>query len=89
MKESAKASKRHGKPSTFIAIVLFAVIAVLHMLRLLLGWEVILAGLTIPMWASVPGIAATAGLAAHDDFGKSLSRFAHRKHQGMQMFLFG
>lgn len=63
MKKSPKAKKHGSKPFTLIAIVLFAVIAVLHVLRLLLGWEVILAGLAVPMWISVFGLVVASGLA--------------------------
>lgn len=52
------------KPFTTIAAVIFALIALMHVLRLFLGWEVTVSGLTVPMWASVAGLVIAAGLAA-------------------------
>jgi hypothetical protein len=49
------------KPFTIAAVVIFAIVAVTHLLRLLLGWGVTIAGIDIPMWASVVGL-VVAGL---------------------------
>jgi hypothetical protein len=35
----------------------------MHLLRLLFGWEVILNGMIIPLWISLPGFLFAAGLA--------------------------
>ena len=43
------------KPFTTLAVVIFAIVAVVHALRLILGWEVTVDGVTIPLWASVVG----------------------------------
>jgi hypothetical protein len=51
------------KPFTTIAAVIFALVAVVHTLRMFLGWEVTVNGLAVPMWASVAGLVITAGLA--------------------------
>lgn len=51
------------KPFTTVAIVVFALIAFMHVLRLVLGWEVTVNGIVIPMWVSVPGLVIAAGLA--------------------------
>ena len=51
------------KPFTFIAAVLFGLIAVAHILRLFGGWEVTLNGMIVPMWVSVLGSIIAAGLA--------------------------
>jgi hypothetical protein len=40
------------KPFTIIAIVLFSLIAALQLLRFILGWEVTVNGLSIPVWVS-------------------------------------
>jgi len=48
---------------TTIAAVIFAVIALVHIVRLFLGWEVTVSGMAIPMWASVAGLVIAAGLA--------------------------
>lgn len=51
------------KPFTTIAAVIFAVIALLHILRLSLRWEVTVSGMVVPMWVSVAGLVIAAGLA--------------------------
>ena len=51
------------KPFTTIAIVLFSLVAVLHVLRLIFGWEVAINGVVMPMWASVVGLIVAGGLA--------------------------
>ncbi len=55
--------RRHNKPFTTVAVVLFALIAFAHLLRLLLGWEVTVNGMVVPKWVSGPGLVITAGLA--------------------------
>ncbi len=51
------------KPFTTIAAVILALVALLHLLRLFMYWEVTVNGLVIPMWASVLGLVIAAGLA--------------------------
>jgi hypothetical protein len=51
------------KPFTIIAIVLFSVIAVLQLLRFILGWEVTVNGVSVPVWVSGVAFVVTAGLA--------------------------
>jgi hypothetical protein len=51
------------KPFTTIASVFFSIVAILHLLRLLLGWEIIVDGMHIPMWVSVLGCVIPAILA--------------------------
>ena len=53
----------HVKPITTIAIVIFSLMAALHVLRLIFGWEAVIDGLVIPMWASVVGLIIAGGLA--------------------------
>ena len=53
----------HVKPFTTIAIVIFSLVAVLHVLRLIFGWEAAINGLVIPMWASLVGLIIAGGLA--------------------------
>ncbi len=38
---------------TLVAAAVLAVIGVLHLLRLVLGWAFVVGDLTIPMWPSV------------------------------------
>lgn len=52
-----------AKPFTLIAAALLALIALVHVVRLLSGVEVVVAGTSIPQWASLPGLAIAAGLA--------------------------
>lgn len=42
-----------------IAAVVFMLVALLHLLRLINGWPVMLGNCTIPMWVSWPGLVAT------------------------------
>ena len=51
------------KPFTTIAVVIFALVAVIHLYRLFAGWEVIISGTAIPMWASAVGAVVAGGLA--------------------------
>ena len=51
------------KPFTTIAVALFALIAVAHLLRLFASWEVIVAGFVIPVWWSAFGLFIAGGLA--------------------------
>lgn len=51
------------KPFTTIAIFIFSLVAFLHLLRLLLGWKVVIEGAEISMWASVVGCIVAGGLA--------------------------
>lgn len=51
------------KPFTTIAVAVFTVIAIVHALRLVAGWKVIVAGFDIPVWWSAPGVVIAGGLA--------------------------
>ena len=51
------------KPFTTIGSIFFLIIAFIHLLRLIFGWEVIINGMIIPLWISVPGFLFMAGLA--------------------------
>ena len=52
------------KPFTTIAVALLALIAVVHLLRLVAGWEVVVNGYVVPTWFSLPGFIIAGGLAA-------------------------
>jgi hypothetical protein len=58
-----RGKEENMKPFTAIAAVIFALIALVHILRLVLGWEVTVSGMAVPMWASVAGLVIAAGLA--------------------------
>jgi hypothetical protein len=51
------------KPFSTIAVAVFALVAVLQLVRLLLGWEVTVAGQVIPLWMSAIACVIAAVLA--------------------------
>ena len=51
------------KPFTLTAVIVLAVIAVVHALRLAAGWPVTLNGFVVPVWWSAPVVVIFAGLA--------------------------
>ena len=51
------------KPFTSIAVAVFALVAVVHLVRLFTGWEVIVNGYVVPEWASLAGVIVAGGLA--------------------------
>ena len=51
------------RPFSTIAAVVFVVVAVLQLLRFSLGWEVLVNGWSIPLWASVIAFLVAATLA--------------------------
>lgn len=51
------------KPVPMIAVVVFSLMALLQLLRLVLGWEVTVNGVTIPLWASAIAFVIAGGLA--------------------------
>jgi hypothetical protein len=51
------------KPFTTIAVAIFTLMAIVHLLRLAFVWEVVVTGFVIPVWWSAIGIVVTGGLA--------------------------
>lgn len=51
------------KPFTTLAIAVFTIVAVLHFVRILMGWEVVIEGAVVPMWVSYIGLLIAGGLA--------------------------
>jgi hypothetical protein len=51
------------KPFTTIAVAVFGLIALLHLLRLFVGWELIVTGFVVPVWWSALGLVIAGGLA--------------------------
>ena len=51
------------KPFSVIAAVVFALVALAQLLRLVLGWSVVVNGISIPLWASAIACLVAAGLA--------------------------
>lgn len=46
-----------------LAVVVFTLVASMHVLRILMGWEVRIGGAVIPMWASYVGLVIAGCLA--------------------------
>lgn len=51
------------KTFTAISVVVFSLVALAHLIRMALGWEVVVNGVAIPIWASGVGLVVAAGLA--------------------------
>lgn len=51
------------KPFTTLAVVVFSLVALLQLLRVVLGWEVTVNGILIPLWASAIACLIAATLA--------------------------
>ncbi len=51
------------KPFTAISIVVFSLIAILQLLRFVLGWEVSVNGFAVPVWVSGMAFVVLGGLA--------------------------
>ncbi len=51
------------KPFTTLAMVVFALIALVHLYRLIRPFEVVIDGATLPHWASIVGLIVAGGLA--------------------------
>ena len=51
------------KPFTTIAVVVFTLVALLHLLRVVSGWDVTVSGIAIPIWASAIAFVVAAALA--------------------------
>ncbi len=45
------------KTGTFLAIVVFTLVAIAHLVRLVNGIDIIAGGYTVPQWVSVFGVA--------------------------------
>jgi len=52
------------KPFTAVAAFVFALVAVLQLIRFLMEWEVTVNGMVVPVWASAVAFVIAAGLAA-------------------------
>ena len=52
------------RPFTSFAAIIFAVIALVHLLRLIYGWAVTILGADVPTWTSVVGVVIAGALAA-------------------------
>ena len=52
------------KPFTTLAALIFALVALVHLLRLIYGWVVTIVGADVPMWGSVVALVLSGVLAA-------------------------
>lgn len=52
------------KPFSTMAAVVFALVALVQLLRFVLGWQVVVNGVSIPLWASAVAFVVATGLAA-------------------------
>lgn len=52
------------KPFTFLAALIFALVALAHLLRLIFGWVVTIVGADVPLWTSGLGVVIAGGIAA-------------------------
>jgi hypothetical protein len=57
------------KTFTIVAGAIFAVVALLHVLRILMGWPAVIGGWEVPMWVSWIALVVAGGLSY---FGLSL-----------------
>lgn len=51
------------KMSVTIAVVIFVIVAAAHLCRLVMGWDIVIAGYAVPMWVSIPGAIVPGALA--------------------------
>ena len=51
------------KAALYTAGVIFALGTIGHLARLIVGFEIAIAGFVVPVWVSFPGVVAAAGLA--------------------------
>jgi hypothetical protein len=51
------------KPFILTAVVVLVLIALVHLVRLFTGWEVVVNGFVVPVWWSAPILVIFAGLA--------------------------
>jgi hypothetical protein len=52
-----------SKPFTTMAVLVLALVALLHLARVLAGWEVVVDGAQVPLWPSWIAVVVAGGLA--------------------------
>ena len=55
--------ERRMKLFTAVTVGILTIIAIVHLLRLVAGWQVSVSGFIVPVWWSAPGFIVAAGLA--------------------------
>lgn len=51
------------RPALYTAAAIFAVVGLVHLIRFLNGAEVVIGGVSVPVWVSLPAAVIFAGLA--------------------------
>ena len=51
------------KTYVIVSTLIFALVAIMHLLRVTLGWSVLLGTTSVPLWASVLAVLVFAGIA--------------------------
>jgi hypothetical protein len=51
------------KTFSIVAGIIFAVVALLHLVRIYMDWPLVIAGWSVPMWVSWVGLVVAGGLA--------------------------
>jgi len=51
------------KPATKITVIFLTAVALVHLARLIFGWEAVIGGWTFPVWGSVFGVLIPGALA--------------------------
>ena len=51
------------KPFTKLAVAIFSLVALIHVLRLIFDWQVTISNIMVPMWVSIVGTIVAAALA--------------------------
>jgi len=59
------------KTFSIVAGIIFALVALLHLVRIYMGWPVVIGSWSVPMWLSWVALVVAGGLAF---FGLSLAR---------------
>jgi uncharacterized membrane protein YhaH (DUF805 family) len=59
---SGKAGRLNRKTYMTVTATLFLVVAIMHLLRIIFGWQVEIGGLGIPFWASWLGVLVAGAL---------------------------
>ena len=44
------------KPGSLLAVIFLVLFAIVHLLRLISGWDIVVAGNMIPSWISIVGV---------------------------------
>jgi hypothetical protein len=44
------------KPGSLLAVIFLVLFAIVHLLRLISGWDIVVAGNMIPSWISIGGV---------------------------------